>query len=391
MDYLIEFAERDAVREIAARYLEYGSVQAIDLDLDDLWLASWRLFHNAPNREFRDAWRYLEDWHFARRRWAPYWPAWLLDDEEFVGYPFGVDPNWMPPIEGELDKRWARWGPFVMTVVLRPRSSRQELGALQEIYPEGLPVRFEARPVPSLLARPTDAVRPVVGGLSVASPGGRPGTLGGIVEAGNKRLGLTCAHVLSAGEEAEQPAAADNHRDAARIGECHRNSKLVAHIPPLNAYSSELNEVDAALIELDDAVDADLEVRGVGALTRISQRSEVHPDSSVEIVGLRAKRRSLHVGKLRMVGEFRFGDEWYGYQNLFELRRRSRFHGFTGTISPPVNGGDSGAWVILPGASGPELAGVVVAGDGPYGYAILAQSIAEWIEEEGPYRPVKVC
>jgi hypothetical protein len=393
VDYLIEFGQRDDVRGLASRYLSLRSTHAIDLGLDERWLLAWRWRAHLEGSNGKMLWRHLEEWcslpPWLRARWA----GWLAFEDEFVAYPFGIDPNWRPPFSGELAEQWERYGPFVATVILRPVAVEEERGELAEVAGvEGLRVTFEPQPVPRLLAGPTSVVRPLIGGLGLAGAGGLPGTLGGVVEAASgSRLAVTCAHVLDEGVEVLQPASADNPGAAARIGICGHRSPLNAHNPPVDAYDPDLNEVDAALVQLDEGVGAELAMRGIGPLTGISMRSDLHEHCSVEIVGLRAKRRPLRVGKLRLVGEFSYGHDTYGYQNLFELRRRSRHYGVTGELNPPVSGGDSGAWVVRPGAGGPEWAGVVVAGEGPTAYAVMAASVVEWMERETPLGSIAVC
>ncbi len=364
MDYLLEFGARDDVRELAARYLSFRSVHAIDIGLDQRWLTAWRTQEDA-----------------------------LGLDDDFVAYPFGVDTSWRPSSNLPLIETWERYGPFVITVVLRPSAVQDERGGLAEVDgPEDLLVTFESQPVPRLLAGGKSAVRPLVGGLGLAGASGPPATLGGIVtSASGEKFAVTCAHVLGQGEEVLQPAPIDNRREAVRIGVCSHRSRLRAHESPVSPYDADLNEVDAALVALDGGVRADLAMLEAGPLAGISRRSDLHEHISVDIVGLRAKRRSLRVGKLRLYGEFSHGRETFGYQNLFELRRRSRFFGLTGTFGPPVSGGDSGAWVLRPGAPGPEWAGVVVAGEGPTAYAVMAASVVEWMERDTPLRSVAVA
>jgi hypothetical protein len=142
---------------------------------------------------------------------------------------------------------------------------------------------------------------------------------------------------------------------------------LASHTRPLNPYDPTINEVDVALVAFDDQAQADLAVLGVGALTGISSKSLVHQGALVEVVGKESGRRSLYVGGATLTREFDLDGTTYGFKNLFELTRVSRFHGITGTLSAPVAPGDSGAWVLRPGATGTEWLGMVIAGDGPTG------------------------
>jgi hypothetical protein len=381
MDYLIEFSERDDVRSLAGRFLEHcEAVQGIAVDLDDLWLASWRLYNTLPTSAFEREMHLLERSYFAWREYR-YQPFHALRDE-FISFPYGLDVHWRPAFwERFSEWRELRPEPFVMTVVLRSEFTQERMYALREIETGGLQVRFEPRPMARLYSKPKDKVRPLVGGLSVSQPAGGAGTLGGILQdAGGRRFGLTCSHVLATGDEAQQPSPADRPRAAGRIGSCIESFALQSHTPPLDPYDPSINTVDAALIEFDAQVQSKLEVMGVGALAGIASKSHVHPNTSVTVVGKEARCRALYIGAVTLVHEFDFNGHKYGYRNLFELKRASRFHALTGSIRHPVNPGDSGGWVLRAGASGPEWLGVVAAGDGPYGYAIPAEFIVDWIE-----------
>ncbi len=380
MDYLLDFAGRDDVLTLATEYLRQNeAVQGIAVDLDDLWLAEWRLYNSLPPRAFaREASLLRESllheglgWYRHRR----------LLDSEFVSYPFGVDPHWRSNNWNRIVKwREINPEPFVMIVVLRPDVSRESLGALAEIDPRGIQVRLEPRPTPRLYAKSTDRVRPLVGGLSVSSPTGPPGTLGGILtDTSGGKFGLTCSHVLAIASEAQQPSPADNGSDAERIGKCVESSKLASHTGQLDPYSTSINTIDAALIELEPGAQSALEVLDVGPLAGIAPKGHVNPGASVEVVGKAVGKRSLYIGAVTLVQEFDLNGSKYGFRNLFELRRYGRFAAITGTISHPVKPGDSGGWVLRSGTSGPEWLGVVIAGDGPYGYAIPAEFIVDWI------------
>jgi hypothetical protein len=382
MDYLIEFGRRDSVREIADRYMQLQSVHAVDIGLDERWLVAWLARNCLPHDQFKHVVRLLDDLDVVPSRYYGKWLSEFFDDE-FVAYPFGVDPYWVPPSEEVLWRRWHEFGPFVITVVLRPDCPPEEAGLVNEVYPDSrFEIVYDFQPVPRLLASPDEAVRPLIGGIGISGASRRPGTLGGFVEADGNRYAVTCAHVVEAGEEVQQPAPADNRRGAARIGVCSHSSSLNTHTPPADVYGNQLNRLDAALVELDDGIKAELEIRDAGPLAGTATVSDVHQLMTVQMVGARSGHRTLRVGNLRLVGEFAFGSDWYAYKELFQLRRTSRFFGLTGTLSPPVRGGDSGAWVLRSGADGPEWAGMVIAGEGPQGYAIMAETVEQWVREE---------
>lgn len=390
MDYLLEFASREDVQALSRSYLDRSdAVQGITIDLDDFWLASWRLNTLLSPNDFRLAqsqlfsfWRYDGLWPWATAELSE---LGRLGREGFVGYPFGVDTSWRPPLWAEYTAmRELRDEPFSVTVILRPDASQGSSYSLSEIDTAGLQVRFDARPIARLYAKSTDALRPVVGGVSVSSAAGPPGTLGGIVEDGSGgRVGLTCSHVLASGEDAQQPSPKDNARGAASIGACSAGSALNSHVPPLDLFDDSLNEVDVAVIDLTQP--SELAILGVGGLSGIAPKSRINPDASVRVAG-KSGRRTRYVGGLS-VREFDFNGTKYGYKNLFELKPRSRFWGFTGTFSPPVEPGDSGGWVLIEGANGTEWLGVIVGGDGPVGYAAAAEFVTDWLRTNTSLHP----
>jgi hypothetical protein len=386
VDYLLEFGSREDVRDLARDYLRRSeAVQGISADLDDFWLASWQLYTLLSRDDFRRA----EELLFARVMHGMPWPligstfaGWRGSlAETFNSYPFGIDTTWRPSWWSDyISVRGVREEPYTLTVVLRPEAPPGSLYDLREIDSRGFQVRFEARPLARLYATATDAVRPLVGGISLSNPSGPPGTLGGIIEDSHgQRFGLTCAHVLASGDEAQQPSPRDNAGAATRVGRCIAASPLTTHTPPLDPYDPSINELDVGLVELDQP--ADLEVLHLGALAGIAAKSRVHPNGSVDVVGKESGRQSVYMGGVTLTHEFDLHGVKYGYKNLFELKRRSRFYGITGTIRPPVRPGDSGGWVITAGATGSEWLGVVVAGDGPVGYATPAEFLTDWLAQ----------
>lgn len=385
MDYLLEFSQRDDVRALARSYLSREeAVQGITIDLDSFWLAGFQLYTVLPYADFRR----LDDELSGH---APWWPSAAVlrrrhafGVEEFVAYPYGIDIEWRPEFWKRFTESQNRSDePYVVVVVLRPEAPRATVLGLQETDTGGFQVRFETRPRAELYARGTDKVRPVVGGTSVSSPDGAAGTLGGILsDGGGKRFGLTCAHVLAEGAEAQQPSPKDDRRHAGTIGRCVRSTTLKPHMGPLDPYdASSLNDVDVAVIQLDES--AEMAVLEVGAVTGVSSKSHVNPESVVDVVGKERGRQTLYIGGATMVQEFHHGDIKYGYMNLFELKRGSRFDWVTGTIMKPVKRGDSGAWVLKDGPTGSEWLGVVVGGAGHIGYAIPAEFVNNWLATSG--------
>jgi hypothetical protein len=174
----------------------------------------------------------------------------------------------------------------------------------------------------------------VIGGVSISSPSGSPGTLGGVLEdVSANRFGLSCAHVLSSGDDVQQPSPKDNKGAAASIGRCVHSNTLISHVPPLNSYDPSINEIDAALVEFSQR--ASMEILGIGQLAGMANKTQVHTNNmTVEVLGKEAGPETLVVGSTTLVHEFRFNGVMYGYRNLFVLRRASRHWGATGTLSP---------------------------------------------------------
>jgi hypothetical protein len=97
---------------------------------------------------------------------------------------------------------------------------------------------------------------------------------------------------------------------------------------------------DAALIEINPATSANLEVLDIGPLTSITPRTNIVQGQVVEFTGRSSGHRTLRVGKLGAVYQLRWAGQTYCFKNLIELSW-PRFYQLMG--GRPVTRGDSGA------------------------------------------------
>src|SRR5262249_20213773 len=142
----------------------------------------------------------------------------------------------------------------------------------------GQRIRFEARPIAVAYSSRKRRVRPLQGGISLGSDAGDYGTLGGILKDKKGALyALTCGHAIVRNDEAKQPSPKDG-KAASRVGICVESTGGNLRGPALRcSRKSPANEVDVALIEIDQdtKVDAKLEIMGVGSLTGWSNIDDV--------------------------------------------------------------------------------------------------------------------
>jgi hypothetical protein len=390
MDYLIEFSRRGDVEALVTRVIESANVQGVVVDLDPFWLLGWQARSTLTPLEFR-AWDdALAQWieselqqNEARPR--PWPPPWQWGQAPFEGvYPVGVDTSF----RFEAWRRLAHWRatsdePFVVKVIRRPRAVEPDY-LEEQLQDERLRILFETRPAVRAYSKPTDKVRPLVGGLSAGPPQDHAGTLGGILEDGNgTRYALTCSHVAAVNDDIDQPSHEDDAHAAEAIGQCVASTSLQPPTPHCNPYAGNPDRVDAALVALDAGMPSELEVLGVGDLTGRSRASDLHPGMTVDVAGKRSGLQALRVGGLSVSNPVSIDGQSHCFKDLFELTRLSRHWGATGTARQPVRPGDSGAWVIAQGPLGPEWCGMVLGGGGPVGYAMFSEFVDDWLAAEG--------
>lgn len=399
MRYLIDYANREDVSGLIDRAMSFDIVHGIVVYLDPTWLVLWRLSQSLTANDWKSLDHdlvYLADWN--ERMWGrPFrtFGAWQMGLSGLFGSwetgqmsPVKVDPKWSCVTWDELSHRGRpqRVDPFVINVLVIPRSPRGTFEELANSLGEGgQRIRFEARPMGVAYSARKRRVRPLQGGISLGSDAGDYGTLGGILKDKKGALyALTCGHVIARNDEAKQPSPKDG-KAASRVGMCVESTGGSLRGPATRCgRKSPANEVDAALILIDEEpkVDAKLEVMSVGPLTGWSNIDDVYEDSPVQVSG-RSGHRNLYTGGLLAVGSLRIGADRFCFRNLLEIRRASVKHwGMTGSVAPPVHPGDSGAWVIQDGPAGPEWCAMVVGGSGPVGYAVFAENIMDWLKSK---------
>lgn len=394
MRALREFA-REYFHDLLAATEALPEVHGIHVDFDPLWLDLWRrsqsltpaawervdaMLSNLPlgyamGSPWSLIWGELENparrpaespGEWSERRVAPGTglesPATLSEVHDFKSQ------TW-----SELEANWLR-EPIVVSIVLLPGAPRPEviLARLAERRPA---VRFAWRPLPVAVARPTDEVRPLVGGLSVGTdPPSRTGTLGGILSDGHKRFALSCAHVLDTkGAATTQPSAGDSATQVGTIGTVRAVSQLQPN--SLTTPQQNYNHVDAALIELD-AIGSELEVLGVGAVDGVGEATY---DERVEVAGKHGLR-PLVAGPLAASQDIEISGQRHTFLDLTCLHEED-------WALDPVLEGDSGAWALRTSHASPgpsrEWCGVVIGCGGALAYATPSRAVMTWLESEG--------
>lgn len=372
MDHLITLAEDFGLREIVGRAMEHSSVQGVVVDIDPIWLTFWEWHVTGGSRH--EDWLYRRGWRYGE---VPRVPA-------LVRGPTQSDMWWRPPFWSDInrDRNVPEDAPPLMVKVCFEPTA--ELPKEPNFGSERLQVVTEFRPLARLASGPKDVIRPLVGGLSVGTGSSSPGTLGGILrDKTGKSFALTCSHVLPPKAPADQPASQDNSA-ATFIGSVAAASVLNVspggHCNPYNAGGL-MNQVDAALIELDPNIASESEVLQIGPIYGVTRKAMMSPELIVEMSGRTSGHRDLVVGGIAATYRFRdSADNLYCFEHLFELRWPSFLRL---VLSRPVSGGDSGAWVCAQGQKGTEWCGMVIGEDRLQGYAALSENIMNWLQGEG--------
>jgi len=384
MEARIVLAREDAeIRRIVSTAMENISVQGVVLDLDVFWLTAWNYTRRYGNEGFDRALRQIEPWPFSYQRSVTSFDEFLVDLPENLlpVWPMHVnDLGWQPP---HWTGRAEALGfnpsqpPVRVTICLRPGTTeapRIESGQYRILY--------ETRPVATLSANPRRYRRPVVGGLSTGVGATVCGTMGGIVreqDPPQRMYGMTCAHVMTAGA-VDQPAQVDSKR-AAPIGLVSSHSPLQLPVGQCTPYATAgVNAVDAALIEINPTTGANLEVLDIGPLTGITPRTNIVQGQVVEFTGRTSGHRTVKVGGLGVIYQLRWAGQTYCFQNLIQLSW-PKFYQLMG--GRPVTRGDSGAWICNPDPNGFGWCGMIIGNDRLHGYAVYAQTIEEWWQQQG--------
>jgi hypothetical protein len=410
MEALIQFAhESREIRELTEAAVEHPPVQGVVIDVDDVWLALWYL-GQLGDRDFTRTCEALAAYGRLRQGNAPYYlgrtgelPHWVLSyllwgNEQLSGVPAApLDLGWEPPYWSEIRQLSGSFEgpPVVVKVCLRPPYEGRPAD-LPVLPPSTLRVMFEVRPVASLSRLPSvlsaifgnRARRPAIveGGVAVQAGGPGSGTLGGVVEDSiGARYGVSCSHVCADGADVRMG------RDGAGrvIGTVYHRSDLRRRPrgEDCNPWAEmTTNEIDVALIRLTARSEVAV-VRDLGRVEALAGRSRLVPRQTVHFQGATSGAVERRIGGLALTYEFRVGEDdddmaggrtaWACFRNLFEVRAPSR------RDRSSVQGGDSGAWVLSPGPSGHEWAGIVIGNDSLMGYAAFAETAVTWMQDAG--------
>jgi len=389
MQFLIDFAAEDReFQTILARTSDYAIVQGVVLDVDRLWLHLWATQGRRNGDRLRRLLRYYQDFDLFgygdTRFLDPFIPSRPLSLQDIETWR-PDEWEWLADDSGRPFKRW----PLVVKVCIRPQAGPDErIPTAAELYDRDgrLQVEVEVRPRARLASNPRRAHSPLPGGVSIGTGPVDFGTLGVILtDADGKHYGLTCSHVAAQGDAVTQPALRDL-RSAGVIGTSILSSALTgcAQGAKCNPWSGiAANEIDAALIDLDgSALPSLLEVLDIGPLTGITSRAALTTGQTAEVMGRTSGLNSLRLGGLAAWYSFEHDGQDYCFRNLFEVESP---YGRPGVIRQ----GDSGASVCAYGPTGTEWAGSIAGQDAFKGYAIYAESTAQWLVANGYHLQVR--
>jgi hypothetical protein len=356
--------------EIVDRVSEIKEVHGVIVDLDPIWFHAW-YFHNQGLSD--RVVRYIIDGPYGRYS-IPFFENGHFDGQiMFAVTP--MDMSWRPD--------W--WGAhyhmsnLIVKLLLRPGSKKLELQ-----FKSALRIIQEIRPVPRLSASSTAVYTTLEGGISIGHATDAPGTLGGILHdpSSGKRYALTCGHVIDAkGHDVDQPSRLDGSTYNT-IGSC-----VLSKVPVPNGgikcnrhNSSVLNTMDVALIELDKSVSSSLSVINIGSVDGETPENQLNSNLAVEFNGRTSNKSSLVLGGISVIQEI---TDNHGhaccFKELIEVKNPSMM---SLALGRPVQGGDSGSWLMTQGAAGNEWCGMIVAEDRQTGYAISSESIIDYLKSE---------
>jgi hypothetical protein len=127
---------------------------------------------------------------------------------------------------------------------------------------------------------------------------------------------------------------------------------------------------------------------GLGRVTRTASIGEIAEDDAVVILARSGSRR-LVIGAYVLRRTINIDGTNYCFEDLFELRRPGEHWGVSGTVRPPTQGGDSGAWVLRFDNGEVNWLGMVTAGDSAVSYAQFAENVEDWARTAivGSFRP----
>jgi len=100
----------------------------------------------------------------------------------------------------------------------------------------------------------------------------------------------------------------------------------------------------------------------------------------VKFTGRSSGHRTVKVGGLGVIYQLRWAGQTYCFRNLVQLSW-PKFYQLIG--GRPVNRGDSGAWICNPDPNGMGWCGMIIGDDRLHGYAVYAQTIEQWWQQQG--------
>jgi hypothetical protein len=388
MDYLRDYLERSEVQDAVSACRASRAVQGVAVELDTFWLSAWRAAarenpldpREAPGPQRGFGWVFeggipvetagaiLSIPHLA--------PTGPLKSEDLSWEP----PTWssrVRPNAGEPEN------PIQLRIYVYPEYWRNAEASLPQLSELPINYVFESSPVPRLAAR-VNKFDPLIGGVSIGVNAREYGTLGGLLRANDDRhYGVPCAHVVSNSSTVYHPSQRDS-RVAHAIGQ-------VAHAQLPKAYPGNLpittanqaansNDMDVALIEID--VDADLAVDTLGPITGIFPSGDIqqwHPTIFVgRTSGVRKVEFFIPVLYYNLPTADGKGTNCFNNIWLVQWPPGGGSNG-----KPPLQEGDSGAWLCIGGPNGWEWAGMVIGWAPQIGFAVTASNVARWWQQLG--------
>jgi hypothetical protein len=159
-----------------------------------------------------------------------------------------------------------------------------------------------------------------------------------------------------------------------------------ASMLPTPGYpASHAKPVDAAIIHLGGPSTAKLEINSLGPVTGLFPNAKIVQWQATTYEG-----RTSGVQAVQFRGRFPYYclADAAGQPYCFDELLAIRWPITAGTTVPPIQGGDSGAWLCVPGASGMEWAAMAVGWDPAMGFAISATRVEAWWKSLSPTLPL---
>ena len=373
MKYLLDAAREYGLDGITEQAMGNPDVHGVIVDIHPFWLYCRYLNMSGLNEE-------------SLYRQFEYFRYFFRGDMHLQSLPHFFPPYSLTTTNFDVYWRPAGWNDFIgksnliVKILLRPGSKPVEIK-----YEGQLNITQEHRPVAHLSANSKSPTTPLEGGTSVGYATDSPGTLGGILEdtQNSTRYGLTCGHVITGvGYDVDHPSQIDS-TNYSSIGK-----SVLSECPAPNGgtrcnsfNTGVLNKMDIALVKLKTSIKSNLSVLNIGNIQGATPGNQLCPNLAIEYNGRSSNYKSLVLGGIGVIQEVMdSNNQPCCISELIEVKEPS----ITSlVINRPVKGGDSGAWLITQGASGNEWCGMIVAEDRQTGYAIMSESILDFLAAKG--------